>query len=632
MNKILSTLVTPATSSLRKGLGIKTLSALAIASALSVNTYAVQPLTVSGNQVLAGGQHASFSGNSLFESCNGWGGDKFYNASVISWLKSDWKSNIVRAAMCVENSGGYIDDPVGNKAKVKAVVDAAIANDMYVIIDWHSHAAENYTAQSIAFFQEMARTYGGKPNVIYEVYNEPLNTTDWHYTIKPYAQQVVNAIRAIDPTNLIIVGTQTWSQDVDKASTDPISGSNIAYTLHFYAATHKQYLRDKAQTALNNGAALFVTEWGTVEASGDGAVDQGETYTWMDFLKQNNISNANWALNDKAEGSSALVGGASTTGGWTSNQLTTSGALVKSIMLSWPQYSGTSSSTSSSSSSSASGTGTQIEAESFVNMFGIQTEATTDTGGGLDVGYIDTGDWMTYNVNVPSAGSYLVSYRVASLNGGGVISLEKAGGSPQYGTINVPGTGGWQTWVTITHVVTLPAGQQTIGLSAKAGGFNINWFRIDPVSTSSASSSSNSSSSSSSSVAPLVTVQAENYAIMSGVQTETTSDIGGGLDVGYIDTGDWMSYTNNSVNIPTSGTYTVEFRVASAVGGGSLSFEEAGGSPSYASLAIPNTGGWQNWTTVKTTVTLNAGTHNFGLKALTGGWNINWFRITPGIQ
>jgi endoglucanase len=127
-------------------------------------------------------------------------------------------------------------------------------------------------------------------------------------------------------------------------------------------------------------------------------------------------------------------------------------------------------------------------------------------------------------------------------------------------------------------------------------------------------------------------VQAESFSQMSGVQTEGTSDAGGGLNVGYIDAGDWISYAGTPITIPETGTYTVEYRVASAVGGGSLSFEEAGGAPSYSTLALPNTGGWQTWTTVKSTITLTAGVHKFGIKANNGGWNINWFSITKGVK
>ena len=604
---------------------VKFLGGLALLSSVSSADAAVKALSVSGNKILADGQAASFSGNSLFWSNDGWGGEKYYTAGTVNWLKTDWKSNLVRAAMGVEESGGYLGNPASNLAKVKAVVNAAIANDMYVIIDWHTHHAEQYQSQAIAFFQEMARTYGNNNNVIYEVYNEPLDTASWSGTIKPYAQAVTNAIRAIDPDNLIIVGTRTWSQRVDEAANDPISGKNVAYTLHFYAGSHGQWLRDTAQTALNKNVAIFVTEWGSVNADGNGGVNYSETNAWVSWMKQNNISNANWALNDKAEGASALTAGASGNGGWTSNQLTASGAFAKDIIYNWGGNTSGGSSSSSSSSVASYAVGAQIEAEGFSNMSGVQTETTSDTGGGQNVGYIDSGDWMTYPINVPTAGTYKISYRVASMNGGGILGFEKAGGTPVYATTNIPSTGGWQTWVTITQVVDLPAGDQTFALSAKTGGFNVNWLRLDPVSTSSSSSSSSSNN-----TTPIATIQAESYAVMSGVQTETTTDTGGGLNVGYIDSGDWMSYTSNAVTVPSTGTYTIQFRVASAVGGGVISFEEAGGTPVYGTVSVPNTGGWQNWTTVKLTVNLTAGTHKFGIKAAAGGFNVNWFSVTAG--
>lgn len=563
----------------------------------------VSPLSVSGNKILAGGQPASFAGNSLFWSNTGWGGEKYYNAGAVAWLKNDWKSRIVRVAMGVDEGGGYLQDAAGNKARVKAVVDAAIANDLYVIIDWHSHHAEDYRSQAVAFFEEMARTYGRSNHVIYEVYNEPLNVS-WSGTIKPYAQAVINAIRAIDPDNLIIVGTPNWSQDVDAASRDPLQGTNIAYTLHFYAGTHGQGLRDKAQTALNNGIPLFVTEWGSVSASGDGAVAEAETAAWMDFLKARGISHANWALNDKSEGASALVPGAPAQGGWTAGQLTRSGTLAKQIISGWG---GTPTPGCTRATLPA-----RVQAEAYCNMAGIQIEPTTDVDGGSNVGYIDAGDWMTYDINVPTAGSYVVKYRVASAPGGGVIQLERAGGGTVFGTVNVPATGGWQSWTTVQHTVNLPAGAQTVAILAKTGGFNVNWLDLSPAGTPTPGG---------------ITVQAESFDAQSGVQTEATTDTGGGLNVGYLDAGDWLSYP--AINLAAGGTYRIEYRVASLNGGGNLQLEEAGGSVVYGALNVPSTGGWQNWTTISHTVTLPAGNRKFGIAVRNGGWNLNWFRVTP---
>lgn len=577
----------------------------------AVSAQSLAPLTVSGNHVLVGGKQASLAGNSMFWSNKDWGGEKYYNASCIGWLKSDWKSSIVRAAMGVDEGGGYLSDPVGNRQKVVNVVDAAIANNMYVIIDWHSHNAHMYQSQAISFFQDMARTYGSKTNVIYEIYNEPLDVS-WKYTIRPYAMAVIAAIRAIDPDNLIVVGTPYYSQKVDEASWDKITEySNIAYTLHFYSGTHTQYLRNKASDAMTNGIALFVTEWGTVNADGNGAVVYGETDTWMNYLKQNGISHCNWSLNDKAEGASALNPGASATGGWSSANLSASGTYVRGIIKNWGGV------TPDPVCTVADITST-IQAEGYCQMSGIQSETTSDAGGGQNIGWIDTDDYMTYSVNVPTAGSYKIQYRVASAVAGGVIQLEKAGGGAVYGTVNVESTGGWQTWKTITQTVTLPAGEQFIAIKANVGGFNLNWW----------GNGSNGDGGGS----LIKTIQAESYASMNGITVESTSDAGGGSNVGYIDANDWMSYTTTPVSIPSTGVYTVEYRVASLNGGGRLQLEEAGGSVVYGAVDIDATGGWQTWKTIKQTVTLTAGTHSFGIKAVTGGWNLNWFSIYSGLK
>jgi hypothetical protein len=253
-----------------------------------------------------------------------------------------------------------------------------------------------------------------------------------------------------------------------------------------------------------------------------------------------------------------------------------------------------------------------VQAENYSAMSGVQLETTTDTGGGQNVGYIDAGDWMDYKVNVASAGTYTVSYRVASLNGGGSIQLKS--GSTVLATTAVNATGGWQTWTTVTATATLAAGAQTLRLQAAAGGFNINWVSM----TGSSSTFS-------------TTIQAESYTSMSGVQLETTTDTGGGQNVGYIDANDWMVYP--AVTIPSAGTYTVQYRVASMSGGGNVQLERAGGSAVFGSMAVPSTGGWQTWTTISQNVTLPAGSVSFGIKANTGGFNLNWFSVkTPGTR
>jgi len=290
-------------------------------------------LEVNGNKIVdKNNEPVSLAGNSFFWSNDGWGGEKYYKPEVVSWLKEDWNTTIVRAAMGVEDPGGYLDNKTANKDRVKIIVEAAINLGIYVIIDWHSHHAEDHTDEAIIFFEEMAGLYGGHDNVIYEIYNEPLDIS-WSETIKPYALSVITAIREIDPDNLIVVGTPEWSQRIDLAADDPILGfPNIAYTLHFYTAFHHQWLRDRASAALDDGIAIFITEWGSI---GYSLVDS-EANDWMTWCFTNKIIHCNWAVNDKEEEWSILVPGASTTGNWNEDDLTEAGKLAKNIIANWP--------------------------------------------------------------------------------------------------------------------------------------------------------------------------------------------------------------------------------------------------------------------------------------------------------
>ena len=290
-------------------------------------------LEVNGNRIVnKNNEPVSLAGNSFFWSNDGWGGEKYYNSEVVSWLKEDWNTTIVRASMGVEDPGGYLDNKTANKDRVKIIIDAAIQEGIYVIVDWHSHHAEDYVDEAIIFFEEIASLYGDNDNVIYEIYNEPLDIS-WSETIKPYAISVISAIRAIDPDNLIVVGTPEWSQRIDLAAADPIIGfPNIAYTLHFYTVYHHQWLRDRASAALDDGIAIFVSEWGSI---GYSIVDT-EANNWMTWCFTNKIIHCNWAVNDKEEEWSILVPGASTNGNWNDNDLTEAGKLAKNIILNWP--------------------------------------------------------------------------------------------------------------------------------------------------------------------------------------------------------------------------------------------------------------------------------------------------------
>ena len=294
-------------------------------------------LYVVGNRIV--GEHGlpvSLAGNSFYWSQ--WQGG-FFNPDVVKWLKLDWKTAIIRVPLGVENNG-YLDHPEREQARVCALVDAAIAADLYVIIDWHDHHADQHSAQAVAFFQDMARKYGQLPHVMYEIFNEPTKEVSWSHDVKPYAEQVIAAIRAIDPDNMIIVGSPHWSQDVDVVADDPIKAKNIAYSLHFYAGTHRQWLRDKALKALQKGLPLFVTEWGTCAADGKGEIDEASTREWMDFMQQWGLSHCNWAVSDKDETASIVKPGSSASGRWAEDDLTVSGRLAREWTRSWAAAAG----------------------------------------------------------------------------------------------------------------------------------------------------------------------------------------------------------------------------------------------------------------------------------------------------
>lgn len=181
--------------------------------------------------------------------------------------------------------------------------------------------------QSKPFFAEMAQKYGQHPNIIWETCNEP-HGWGWNSGLKAYHEAVIPSIRQ-HSSNLIIAGTNTWSQDVDEASRDPLPDSNIAYTLHFYSSMHKQANRDKASAAMNNGAAILVTEWG-VEQHNEG---HAETNTWLNFLKENGISNANWGIYDNdAEPWAIVHQGKSPNGDWSDSDLTETGKFIRNYL------------------------------------------------------------------------------------------------------------------------------------------------------------------------------------------------------------------------------------------------------------------------------------------------------------
>jgi len=255
---------------------------------------------------------------------------RFYNKETVKWLANDWGCTVVRAAMGVEPKQGYIDSPDWSREKIEAVVDGAIGSDIYVIIDWHSHGIQLEAAKK--FFHTMAAKYGKYPNIIYEIFNEPVHDS-WQM-IKAYSVEVIKTIREVDPDNIILVGNPHWDQDVNLVADDPITGfTNLMYTLHFYADTHGQSLRDKGDYALAKNIPIFVSESAGMSASGDGPINYDAWQKWIDWMKKNQISWISWSIADKNESCSMLKQSASSEGKWLENDLKESGIKTRQMLL-----------------------------------------------------------------------------------------------------------------------------------------------------------------------------------------------------------------------------------------------------------------------------------------------------------
>lgn len=254
---------------------------------------------------------------------------RFYNAGTVKWLRKDWKCSVLRAAIGVEPDKGYIKDSAGSVEKVRAVVDAAIKEGIYVIIDFHSHNIRLNEAKN--FFTLMAKTYGRYPNVIYEIFNEPDYET-WP-EVKAYSEEVIKTIRAIDPDNIILVGSPRWDQDIQLPAADPIKGfTNLMYTVHFYAATHKQWLRDKTDEAIKNGLPIFISECAGMEASGNGPLNYEEWQKWIDWMEASGLSWVTWSVSDKDETCSVLKPTAASDGNWKQSDLKESGIKTREYL------------------------------------------------------------------------------------------------------------------------------------------------------------------------------------------------------------------------------------------------------------------------------------------------------------
>ena len=287
-----------------------------LAGALDASPKRVGPVSyygalhTSGNKIIGAknDQQVMLRGVSLFWSDGT--GKPYYNKNVIAWAADNLKIDVFRFALGIQyydsdggtknalaNENSYKGSPDNYLSLIDNMVAAAIESDVYIIIDWHSHRAHMETALAKTFFETVSEKYKDVPNVIYEIYNEPVdgNGGNWG-AVKSYANTICPLIRN-NTQNLILVGTPTWSQNPQNGASDPVNSTNIAYVLHFYAATHsKGTFSGRIEQALSSGYPVFISEWGTTNADGNGDANASATSEWTSYMDQKQIPNCNWSF------------------------------------------------------------------------------------------------------------------------------------------------------------------------------------------------------------------------------------------------------------------------------------------------------------------------------------------------
>jgi len=266
---------------------------------------------------------------------------QYINYDSFRTLRDDWNTNCIRLAMYTAEYGGYCVG--GDKEQLKQLVRDGVSYatelGMYVIVDWHilSDCDPNQNKdEAIAFFREMSEAFADNDNVLYEICNEPNSGTSWD-SIKSYAEEVIPVIREQKPDAVILVGTPTWSQEIDKAAASPLTFDNVMYTLHFYAGTHKDDLRNRLETCAQNNLPVFVSEFGMCDASGNGANDFDSTTKWLDLLNKYQISFCCWNLANKDESSSVFKAASTALSDWTDEDFNESGRWIRDYFRSMPR-------------------------------------------------------------------------------------------------------------------------------------------------------------------------------------------------------------------------------------------------------------------------------------------------------
>ena len=254
---------------------------------------------------------------------------EYVNADAFRTLRDDYGVNAIRIALYTEESGGYCTG--GDRQQLSRLVAEGVACatelGMYAIIDWHTLSdgdPNRHADEAEAFWREMAQAYAGQDNVLYEICNEPNGGTTWA-SVRAYAQRIIPVIREYDGDAVILVGTPNWCQQLDGPVGSPVDDDNVMYTLHFYATTHGQALRDELERALDQGLPVFISECSICEASGNGRVDYASADAWMALIRRRGLSYVAWNLSNKDEAAALIRSDCEKRSGWTEAELSETG-------------------------------------------------------------------------------------------------------------------------------------------------------------------------------------------------------------------------------------------------------------------------------------------------------------------
>ncbi len=438
----------------------------------------------------------------------GWG--NCLTESSLDALAYDWDADVLRISLYVQE-GGYETDPVGFTNQVSRLINEATERGMYALVDWHQLNPGDPNANldnAKRFFTDIATLHKNKNNIIYDVCNEPNGTgVNWN-RIKNYADQIIPVIQGIDNDAVVLVGTHGWSTfgvsgegSLQDVIDNPLQFDNVMYTFHFYAKSHREAYLNMLDQA-SNRLPVFVTEFGSQEYTGDGPNDFVMTQQFIDLMRQKKISWTSWNYSDDFRSGAVWQTGTCSGGPWTTNRLKEAGSWIRD-KIKFPADDfpdGGDGTTQTPYGGTAATVPGIVEVENY--DLGAQSVAFNDatssnqggtyrndavdiepcSEGGYNIGWIQTGEWLEYTINVLETKTYTLACRIAAISSGKTFHLE-INNQNISGSIDVPNTGGWQNWQTVISNVALTKGQQILRIVMDTGDFNLDRLEFSNAGT-----------------------------------------------------------------------------------------------------------------------------------------------------